>query len=192
MVQVSPLARGSRFHMRRVRAVGGLGNAHGKVATTFRQVVNPLGFLLLGAVVNHQQQADIVADDGVFILQVVVQAQPPRGKVFADDRHVQVAAVLAAVFLWRGKAEVAGGIGAALGFQQQLFPLFVGQSVALPVGARVFAAVIEETVVVILHLQRQDLCLDKIIQFLQVRCQVLRDIKIHHGQDLCLSGRQKV
>ncbi len=141
---------------------------------------------------QHQQQADIVADDGVFVLQVVVQAQPLRGQVFADDRHVQVAAILAAVLFGRGEAEVAGGIGAALGFQQQLFPLFVGQSAALPVGARVLAAVIEEAVVVILHLQRQDLCLDKVVEFLQVLRQVFRDIKIHHGQDLCLSGCQKV
>jgi len=102
-----------------------------------------------------------------------------RGEMLANDRHLQIAAVFAPVRFRRGKTKVAGDIGAAFGLMQQFFPLLVGQSIALPVGARVFAAIIKKTVVVVLHLQRQDLRVDKLIQLPQIACQMFRDSKIH-------------
>ena len=99
---------------------------------------------------EHQQQADVVADDGVLVLQVVVEAEALAGQVLADDGHPEVGAVLAAVLLGEGVAVVAGGVGPAAHLAEQRLPLLVGQAAALPVGAGVLAAVVEEAVVVVL------------------------------------------
>ena len=50
-----------------------------------------------------------------------------------------------------------GGVGALAGFRQQRLPFGAGQAVIVPVGAGVLAAVVEETLVVVLRLQRRDL-----------------------------------
>jgi hypothetical protein len=42
---------------------------------------------------------------------------------------------------------VAGLVGAALGLAQQLFPFFARQAAVVPVGAGVFAAMVEEALV---------------------------------------------
>ena len=39
------------------------------------EVVDPLRLLLVGAVGDHQQQPDVVADDRVLVLQVAVQPE---------------------------------------------------------------------------------------------------------------------
>ena len=107
------VAHGVRLHVRGVGAVLGLGDAEREAAPAFGEVVEPLRLLLLGAVVEHQQQADVVADDRVLVLQVVVQPEALAGEVLADDRHAEVGAVLAAVLLRERVAVVAGGVGAA-------------------------------------------------------------------------------
>jgi hypothetical protein len=61
-----------------------------------------------------------------------------------------------------------GGIRPAHHLGQQRLPFPVGQAVAVPVGARVFAPVIEETYVVALLLQGADLEFDELIQFREV------------------------
>jgi hypothetical protein len=40
---------------------------------------------------------------------------------------------------------------------------------------------VKESIVIILHLQWQNLAFDKVIEVLQVAHQVFGDIKIHHG-----------
>ena len=56
------------FHMRRIGAVVGLGYTEGKACAALRQIVYPRGFLFLGTVFDHQQQAHVVAHDGVLVL----------------------------------------------------------------------------------------------------------------------------
>jgi hypothetical protein len=66
------LAGGARLHVRGVRTMGGLGDAEGEPALAVGQVVDPLRLLSLGAVLQHQQQAHVVADDRVFVLKIAV------------------------------------------------------------------------------------------------------------------------
>ena len=56
--------------------------------------------------------------------------------------------------------------GAALRLPKQLFPLFVGQPIAIPIRSGILASVVEKTNVVITVLKRLDLALDKTIDLL--------------------------
>ena len=134
-----------------------LGDAEREALAARRQVVDPLGLLLRRAVVDHQQQADVVADDHVLVLQVAVQAEALAGQVLADDRHAEVGAVPAAVLRRERVPVVPGRVGPAPGLAQQRLPLAVRQSAAVPVGPGVLAAVVKEPDVVVLLLQRPDL-----------------------------------
>ena len=158
---------GIGFHVGGVRAVLRLGDAEGKSAPTLCDVINPLGLLLFSAVQDHQQEAHVVADDGVLGLQIVVQAQALDGQMLADDGHAQVGAFAATVFLGRGVAVVARRVGAPAGFHHERLPFLVGQPAPLPVGAGILAAVVEEADVVVALLQRLDLPLDEVVEFLQ-------------------------
>ena len=55
--------------------------SRGARAGALEQLRHPLGLLLVRAVVEHEQQADVVADDRRLVLQVVEQAQALRGEV---------------------------------------------------------------------------------------------------------------
>ena len=144
------VALGVGLHPRGVGAVLRLGDPEREAATPEGEVVDPLLLLLLGAVLQHQQQADVVADDRVLVLQVVVQAEALGGEVLADDRHPEVRAVLAAVLLRERVAVVAGLVGQPTGLAEQRLPLVVRQAAAIPVGAGVLPAVVEEPDVVVL------------------------------------------
>ena len=150
-----------------------------KPSVARQQLGHPLRLLLVGAVVQHQQQTDVVADDRRLVLQVVVQPEPRAGEVLADDGHAQVGAVATAVLLWEGIAVVAGGVGAPAHLAEELLPLLVRQAAALPVGAGVLAPVVEEAVVVVGHLQRQDLALDELVELGEIVLQLGRDGEIH-------------
>ena len=102
-----------RLHVRGVGPVLRLGDAEREAHAAFEQTVNPLLLLLVRAVGQHQQHADIVGDDGVLGLQIVVQAETFGREVLADDRHREIAAVLAAVLLRQRIAIVAGLVGGA-------------------------------------------------------------------------------
>jgi hypothetical protein len=93
MIQLVAVAHRGGLHVRGVGPVVGLGDAEREAASALGEVVDPLGLLLVGAVGDHQQQADVVADDRVLVLQVVVQAETLARQVLADDRHAEVAAV---------------------------------------------------------------------------------------------------
>src|SRR5216683_2413104 len=49
-----------------------------------REIVGPLLLLFRAAVVEHQQQRDVVPHDRVLVLQVAVQAESLAGQVLAD------------------------------------------------------------------------------------------------------------
>ena len=162
-------------------------------------------FLLVGAVLEHQQQAHVVADDRVLVLQIVVQAESFAREVFSDDGHAEVGAVPTAVLLGERIAVVAGGVGALARLEQQRLPLLVRQSATLPIGARVLTTVIEEPDVVIGFLERDDLAFDERIQLCEVGDQVGRQREVHRrsvaaGGGICrgvpgsgptLAGRQQ-
>ena len=167
------------LHVGRVGTVRRLGDAEREAAASLGEVVDPLGLLVLGAVEDHQQQTDVVADDGVLVLQVAVQAEPLAGEVLADHRHAEVGAVLTAVLLREGIAVVAGRVGETARLVQQRLPFLVRETTALPVRAGVLATVIEEPDVVVLLLERLDLALDELIQFNQVIGQVLVEFEVH-------------
>ena len=70
-------------------------------------------------------------------------------------------------------------IGATAHFAQQLFPLGARQSVIVPIGARVFAAMVKKPVVIVLHLQRCNFVVDELIQNRQISADIIRNLVIH-------------
>jgi hypothetical protein len=72
-----------------------------------------------------------------------------------------------------------------LASDEQLLPLLVGQAAAVPVGAGVLAAVVEEADVVVRLLERLDLALDEVVEDLQVVGQFGVEIEVHAR---CLSS----
>ena len=99
--------------------------------------------------------------------------------MLADDRHREVADVLAAVFFGQRVAIVAGLVGAPPHLAQQRFPFMARQAAIFEIGARPFAAMIEEALVVVLGLQRLDLLLDEIVQHGKVSSDFSGDGKVH-------------
>src|SRR5690242_10675733 len=168
-----------RLHEGGVAAVLGFGDAEREVAFARGEVVDPVLLLRRAAVVQHQQQADVVAHDRVLVLQVAVQAEALARQVLADHRHAQVGAVPAAVLLREGVPEVAGSVGPAARLGEQFLPLPTGQAAAVPVGPGVLPAVVEEPFVVVLLLERLDLALDELVEFGQVVAQVLGEGEVH-------------
>ena len=135
--------------------------------------------LLVGAEIAHHQHLREIADDRAFVLQVVVQAEALGRQMLADDRHGEIADVLAAKLLGQREPQETRLVGAAAHLAQQVFPLLARQPAMLEIGARPFAAMIEEAVVVVLFLQRHDLAFDEIVD----ACEQVRDFfwdrKVH-------------
>ncbi len=165
---VAGFAHTDRFHVCGVRAVLGFGQAEADRAAAIQHTADELVLLVLSAKVAEHQHLRIVGDDGVFVLKVVVQTQTLGGEMLADHGHGQIGAVLAAKLLGQGKTQVTGLVGALLGFGQQFFPLVARQAAIVIVGACPFTAMVEEALVVVLRLQRNDFGLDEGIQFGQI------------------------
>ncbi len=100
-------------------------------------------------------------------------------QVLADDRHREVGAVLAAVFLGQRVAIMPGLVGAPAHLAQQRFPFVARQAVAFEVGARPFAAMVEKTDVVVLAFERLDFFFDERVQLGEIGGHIGRNIKIH-------------
>ena len=66
-----------------------------------------------------------------------------------------------------------------LRLQQQRFPLLVRQPATFPVGACVFAAMVEEADVVVALFDRSNGLLDEVIEFLEVGDEMRRQVVIH-------------
>ena len=156
-----------------------LGQAEGDDSLALQHPVDELGLLLEASEIAEHQDEGIVADDRMLVLEVVVKAQPLGRQMLADDGHPQVRAVLPPIFPRHGEAIVAGPVGATLGFPQERLPFGTRQAAIVEVGARPFAAVIEEALVVILGLQRPDLGLDEGIELGQIGLQVGGQFEIH-------------
>ena len=127
-----------------------------------------LFFLLLGAEVAEHQHGRKIANDRAFVLQIVVQPEPLRGEVLADDRHRKVGAILAAVFFRQRVAIVPRLVGAPAHLGQQRLPFVAWQAAIFEIGARPFAAMVEETDVVILALERLDLFFDESVELFEI------------------------
>ena len=176
---VAGLAHRDRLHVGGVGAVVRFGEAEGDAPGALEPAEDEFGFLFLGPpLVEHGDEGE-VADDGVLVLQIIVQAEALPRKMLADHRHPEVRAVLAAIALGGGEAPMARLVGAAGGFLQKLLPLVPGQPAALEVRARIFAAVIEEADVVVLRFERLDLGGDEGVEFIQVGLKVGGDGEVH-------------
>ena len=179
MIQSLPSALRGGLHPRRVGAVLGFGDPEGEVAGPGGQVLDPLVLLLVRAVGEHQQQPDVVADDGVLVLQVAVQAEAPRGQVLADHRHVQVGAAPAPELGRERVPVVARGVRPPPGLPQELLPLPAGQPTPVPIRSGILPPVVEEPDVVVLLLQRLDLPLDELVQLDEVGGKISRQLQVH-------------
>src|SRR2546423_797903 len=82
------------FHVRGVGAMLRLGQAKGHSARTVQSSGNELLLLLGRAKIAKDQDCWVIADDGMLVLQIVVQAQSPGCEMLADDGHPQVRTVL--------------------------------------------------------------------------------------------------
>ena len=71
------------------------------------------------------------------------------------------------------------GVGQPRRRAQQLFPFVARQTLIIPVGARMFAAMVEKADIVVRHLQRLDLGRDESVEFVQIGLQIGRNRKIH-------------
>jgi hypothetical protein len=98
--------------------------------------------------------------------------------MFTYHRHAEVGPVPAAVFLRERVTVVAGRVGPPSGLGEQRLPVAAGQPAAVPVGAGVFPAVVEEPDVVVLLLERLDLALDELVEFVQVQPQVFGQVEV--------------
>lgn len=115
----------------------------------------------------------------MLILQVIVQAEPLGREVLANDGHPEIAAIPAAIAPGNREAQMARGIGAVFRFAQQFFPFVARQSAIVEIGARPFAAVIEEADIVILLFERLDLTKDEGVEFGEIGDQIGRQGEIH-------------
>jgi hypothetical protein len=118
-----------------------------------------------------------IADDRMLVLQIVVQAEALGRKMLADHGHPEVGAVLAAIALRDREAQMAGGVGEVLRLAQQRFPFMPRQAAVVEIGARPFAAMVEEADVVVGLFQRLDLARDEAIEFVEIGDEVGRQCK---------------
>jgi hypothetical protein len=162
------IAHGRRIHMRRIGAVIWFGNSKTKNLLARGQRFDPGRLLRRGSVFEHQQEADVVAHNRVLVLQIAMQAKPLQGQMFANDRHAEIIAVTPAITFRKRITIMPRGVRAALRFGQQCFPVFTRKTAAIPIGTRVFTAMIEEADVVVLRFQWFDFARDEIVQFLKI------------------------
>ncbi len=114
----------------------------------------------------------------MFVLQIVVQAKALGGKMLADHGHPEIGAILAAVALGDRKAKMPRVVGEVFHLSQQRFPLVPRQPAIVEIGARPFAAVVEEADVVIGLLDRLDLARDELVELGEIGDEVSRQCKI--------------
>ncbi len=83
------------LHPRGVRTVERLGQPEPDARRAVEHLRDPLGLLRFGAVLLHHQDRDEVADDRALVLQVVVQPEAFPCEMLTDDRHLEVAGIVA-------------------------------------------------------------------------------------------------
>src|SRR4029453_18652182 len=143
------------------------------------------GLLLRGAEREHDVDEREVAHDRGFVLQVVMQSQALGREVVANHGHREVRAILAAERLGQREAEMPRAVRAPAHLREELLPFPARPPVALPVGPRVLAAVVEELDV--RGLERLDLALDEIVEVGELSLDVRRHREVH-GRASSVSG----
>src|SRR4030095_8632507 len=101
--------------------------------------------------------------------------------MLADNSHPEIGTVLTAVTLRNREPQMAGGISQILRLAQQRFPFMPRQAAILKIRARPFAAVIEETDVVVGVFQRLDLARDEAVELVKIGREVGRQVEIQGG-----------
>jgi hypothetical protein len=168
---------GPGFHMCRIGTVVRLGQAKRDAIFARNRAVDHR-LLIVGAIAVEHGDDREVTNDRMLVLQIVVQAEAFRGEMFTDHGHPEVGTVLAAIMLRNREAQMAGGVGEILGLAQQRFPFVPRQAAVFEIGARPFAAVVEEADVVIGLLQRLDLARDEAVEFVEIGREVGRQVEI--------------
>jgi hypothetical protein len=143
-----------RRHMRRIRTVTRLRQPKCHAELALQPQRYKLALLLFIAKVHEHNDVRKVPDHRVLSLQVVEQTKTFCREMFPYDRHPKVAAasirtILPTVLLWEGKSVETSFIGEFPRLCKELFPLLARQATIVPVGSRMFAAVVEEAVIVV-------------------------------------------
>ena len=165
------------LHVGGVRAVVGLGQAEGDAVFAGDRAFDHRLLVVAAVAVEHGDQRQI-ADDRMLVLQIVVQAEALGGEMLADHRHPEIGAVLAAIALRDREAQMPGGVGEVLRLAQQRFPFMPRQAAVVEIGARPFAAMVEEADVVVGLFERLDLARDEAVEFVEIGDEVGRQCKI--------------
>src|SRR5438105_14702228 len=98
--------------------------------------------------------------------------------MLADHGHPEIGTILAAVTLGDRKTQMPGIIGEIFDFAEQRFPLMPRQPAIVEIGARPFAAMIEESDVVVGLLDRLDLARDESVELVEVSNQIGRQCEV--------------
>ena len=157
----------------------GFGDPEGEAAPTLGQRIHPVGLLLVGAVGEHEQQADVVADDRVLVLQVAVQAEASTGEVLTDHRHAEVVPSRPPYSRWERVAVVAGRVGTPPGLGEERLPVGRRQPARSQSVRASLATVVEEAHVVVRLLKGADLLVDEVVELSQVVGQLAWDVEVH-------------
>ncbi len=173
------------FHMGRIRAMLGLGEAKGDAVFSDQRSLDHRLLVVAAVAVEHGDEREI-ADDRVLVLQVVVQAKSLGREMLADHGHPEIGAIPAAITLRDGKAQMPRPVGDIFHPAQQQFPLMPRQPAIFEIGARPFAPMIEEADVVVSLLDRLDLARDEFVQLVEVGDQVGRQGKIQGSSPRCV------
>lgn len=112
--------------------------------------------------IQHHHHIREVSYYRVLVLQIVEETEAFGGEVLADYGHPEVCTAsggvgAAAVLCGECSSVEAGGVGEGAGFGQEGFPRGMWEAAGVPVGAGVFAAVVEEAVVIVFVLEGEDL-----------------------------------
>src|ERR1700730_13101848 len=98
--------------------------------------------------------------------------------MLADHSHPEIGTIPSAVALRDRETQMACGVGNVLGFPQHPLPSPRRQASIVEIGARPFAAMIEEADVVVGLFQRFDLARDEAVEFVEIGDQVGRQCEI--------------
>jgi hypothetical protein len=157
----------ARLHVGRVRAVMRLGETKGDAVPALDRAVDHRLLVVAAVAVEHGHNRKI-ADDGMLVLEVVVQPETFGGEMLADHRHPEVGTILAAILPRHREAQVTGRICKILRLAEQRFPFMPRQAAILEIGARPFAAMVEEADVVVGLFQRLDLARDEAVELSEI------------------------
>src|SRR5262249_31943762 len=107
------------------------------------------------------------------------QTEPLRGEMLANDRHLEVGRVAAAVFGRQRQAKPACGIRPPPHLGEQLLPLLARHAAAFEICAGPLATMVEEADVVVLSLERLDVPLDEVVELDERGLNVSGNLEVH-------------